>query len=121
MEFLQAEYLKEKDKANLLQRELNDKHKQIRMLDKGSEELDKILTMGRTDTHHRGLGYQGYSGNQHQAENKTINFISGGISKEKEIPPKTVEQKVKVLKEQESRGDNKVKRKMNAPRLRSEF
>ena len=36
-------------------------HKKIRMLNKGSASLDKILSMGRTEKSTIGLGYQGYS------------------------------------------------------------
>lgn len=40
---------------------LNETHKKIRMLNKGSTSLVKILSMGRTEKSTRGLGYQGES------------------------------------------------------------
>jgi len=43
LERLREECHRERDRAKLLERELNDKHKQIRMLNKGLESLDKIL------------------------------------------------------------------------------
>ncbi|CAN6802673.1 unnamed protein product [Brassica oleracea] len=49
----------EKEKNRNLEHELNEIHKQIRMLNKGSSTLDKILSMGRTEKSTIGLGYQG--------------------------------------------------------------
>lgn len=45
----------------MLENELNENYKKIRMLNKGSQNLDQILGMGRVDTQHRGLGYHGGS------------------------------------------------------------
>ncbi|KAG7559036.1 Integrase catalytic core [Arabidopsis thaliana x Arabidopsis arenosa] len=105
LESLQLEYLKEKDRSTLLENKLNDKHKQIRMLNKGSENLDKILAMGRTESQHRGLGYQGHSGNLDKVEGRIINFVSGSTSKDvvsEEIPPekgKLMVQRPKEMRE----------------------
>lgn len=52
------------------------------MLNKGSDDLDKILTMGRTESQHRGLGFQGFSRNSSMLPILPIKFVSGGISKE---------------------------------------
>ncbi|XP_010463104.1 PREDICTED: uncharacterized protein LOC104743752 [Camelina sativa] len=54
---LLEEYYKEKGRATVLEKELNEKHKQIRMLNSGTKDLDKILPMGRIDATHRGLGH----------------------------------------------------------------
>ncbi|KAF2586581.1 hypothetical protein F2Q70_00035325 [Brassica cretica] len=49
----------EKEKNRNLEHELNEIHKQIRMLNKRSSTLDKILSTGRTEKSTIGLGYQG--------------------------------------------------------------
>jgi len=49
----------EKEKNRNLEHELNEIHKQIRMLNKRSSTLDKILSTGRTGKSTIGLGYQG--------------------------------------------------------------
>lgn len=49
----------EQEKNMTLERELNDIHRKIRMLNKGSVTLDKIVRMGRTEKTTIGLGYQG--------------------------------------------------------------
>lgn len=51
----------EMEKNRILEHKLKETHKQIRMLNKGSTTLDKILSMGRTEKSTMGLGYQGDS------------------------------------------------------------
>ena len=58
---LQKALLCEKEKNMTLEHELNETHKKIRMLNSGSQTLDKILTMGRIEKTTTGLGYQGMS------------------------------------------------------------
>lgn len=56
---LQEALVCEKEKSMNLERELNEIYKKIRMLNKGSATLDKILSMGRVEKTTTGLGYQG--------------------------------------------------------------
>ncbi|KAG7533536.1 Zinc finger CCHC-type superfamily [Arabidopsis thaliana x Arabidopsis arenosa] len=51
-------YEKEKERSLLLERELSENHKKIRMLNNGGKNLDQILSMGIIGSGHRGLGYQ---------------------------------------------------------------
>ncbi|XP_010418555.1 PREDICTED: uncharacterized protein LOC104704120 [Camelina sativa] len=55
---LQEEYGLEKERSTRLERELNDNHKKIRMLNNGGPKLDEILSMGIVGSQHRGLGYR---------------------------------------------------------------
>ncbi|KAG7547174.1 Zinc finger CCHC-type [Arabidopsis suecica] len=55
---LQEGYEKEKERSLLLERELSENHKKIRMLNNGGKNLDQILSMGIIGSGHRGLGYQ---------------------------------------------------------------
>ncbi|XP_010546473.1 PREDICTED: uncharacterized protein LOC104818552, partial [Tarenaya hassleriana] len=65
--------LKEKEeKIILLQNQLEGSMKNVRMLGNGTAKLDHLLTIGRTDSGHTGLGYTGGS------KNKVGNFVSGG-------------------------------------------
>ncbi|KAG5411908.1 hypothetical protein IGI04_008227 [Brassica rapa subsp. trilocularis] len=59
--YLQESLVLEKEKNKNLEHELHETHKKIRMLNKGSASLDKILSMGRTEKSTMGLGYQGRS------------------------------------------------------------
>ena len=49
----------EQEKNLILEHELSEIRRNIRMLNKGSTTLDKILRMGRTEKTTAGLGYQG--------------------------------------------------------------
>ena len=101
---LQEECHRERDRAKLLERELNDKHKQIRMLNKGSESLDKILAMGRTESQQRGLGYQGYTGKINKEEGRIINFVSGGTTSEPVVRQSCTKPKKQVRQNVENKG-----------------
>lgn len=48
----------EQEKSKTLEHKLNETYKKIRMLNKGSENLDKILSMRRAEKTRVGLGYQ---------------------------------------------------------------
>ncbi|KAF8111912.1 hypothetical protein N665_0071s0051 [Sinapis alba] len=50
---------RERERAKILERDLTDNHKQIRMLNSGSKNLDKILSMGQPAKVTCGLGYRG--------------------------------------------------------------
>lgn len=79
---LEAEVTKEKNNSLLLKSELNERLRQVRMLNSGTKELDKILIVGRTKKtcsvgknickYDSGLGYQGST-----LQDKTT-FVSGG-------------------------------------------
>ncbi|XP_033133296.1 uncharacterized protein LOC117127329 [Brassica rapa] len=63
-EFLEKEVSKlreiaidERERAMMLERDLAENRKQIRMLNSGSKELDKILSMGQPAKANWGLGY----------------------------------------------------------------
>ncbi|XP_023638897.1 uncharacterized protein LOC111830634 [Capsella rubella] len=113
---IQDDYYKEKEKADALEQELNNKHKQIRMLNSGSGKLDTILTMGRTESIHRGLGYQGQAGYSGMSEDLSIKFVSGGILEEKDtsvITPKNVPKHEDT--KQKRKGENVHKRIVRRP------
>ncbi|KAG7540628.1 Zinc finger CCHC-type [Arabidopsis thaliana x Arabidopsis arenosa] len=68
-------YEKEKEKALMLERELSENHKKIRMLNNGGKNLDKILSMGIVGSSHRGLGYQSYAPKASLDMPKTVQFV----------------------------------------------
>ncbi|XP_010474005.1 PREDICTED: uncharacterized protein LOC104753449 [Camelina sativa] len=83
---LQEEYYKEKGRALVLEKELNEKHKQIRMLNSGTKDLNKILSMGRIDATHRGLGYQRNTRTSSDLTVQPVNFVSvNHLEKEADI------------------------------------
>lgn len=51
----------EKEKSELLQSQLNEQLRNIKMLSKGTKDLDKLLTVGKPGEANWGLGYQGFS------------------------------------------------------------
>ena len=104
LERLREECHRERDRAKLLERELNDKHKQMRMLNKGLESLDKILAMGRTESQQRGLGYQGYTGKINKEEGRIINFVSGGTTSEPVVRQSCTKPKKQVRQNVENKG-----------------
>ncbi|CAA7027661.1 unnamed protein product [Microthlaspi erraticum] len=59
-EFLEKEIARNKERATQLENQLNDGHKKLQMLNSGSQSLDQILGMGRLESGHRVLGYQGF-------------------------------------------------------------
>ncbi|XP_010424090.1 PREDICTED: uncharacterized protein LOC104709129 [Camelina sativa] len=54
---LQEQYVLEKERSTNLERELNENHKKIRMLNNGGQKLDEILSIGIMGSRHQGLGY----------------------------------------------------------------
>lgn len=71
-------YNKEKERVNLLKRNLNDNYQKIKMLINGSQNLNKILAMGKTKSQYRGLGYN--SGGDYFGESLSdkICFVKAG-------------------------------------------
>jgi len=112
LDCLQKECHRERDRTKLLERELNDKYKQIRMLNKGLESLDKILAMGRTDSQQRGLGYQGYTGKIKKEEGRVINFVSGGSTSETVVRQSYIEPKKQVKSHVEIKRESVVRTRM---------
>ena len=64
----------EMEKSRLLQRELSDNYKKLRMLNTGSSTLDHILNQGQSPAINRGLGYQGTT-SQTGDHTKGIKFV----------------------------------------------
>ena len=62
---LEEALLLEQEKNLILEHELSEIRRNIRMLNKGSTTLDKILRMGRTEKSTAGLGYQGGPSGSH--------------------------------------------------------
>ncbi|XP_010457015.1 PREDICTED: uncharacterized protein LOC104738554 [Camelina sativa] len=78
---LEEELLKEKKKSAQLQSELDQQHRKIHMF-AGTKQLDKILSYGRTEKTHRGLGFNENKG----AKSQTTKFVSAGTyQSEKEV------------------------------------
>ncbi|XP_019092256.1 PREDICTED: uncharacterized protein LOC104748415 [Camelina sativa] len=77
---LQEFYGLEKERSTSLERELNENHKKIRMLNNGGKKLDEILSMGIVGSQHRGLGYN----KQHDVEllsrDKSISFVKSNVT-----------------------------------------
>ncbi|XP_010556525.1 PREDICTED: uncharacterized protein LOC104825833 [Tarenaya hassleriana] len=83
--------LKEKEeKITLLQSQLDETMKKVRMLGSGTEKLDHLLRIGRTYSGHAGLGYTGGS------INKVGNFVSGGKLGDENIVPDKNTPRIKV-------------------------
>lgn len=70
---LEQELGEEKEKAKSLQTELDHQHRKIHMF-AGTKQLDKILSYGRTEKSHRGLGYT----KREASDSETTTFVSGG-------------------------------------------
>ncbi|XP_010473952.1 PREDICTED: uncharacterized protein LOC104753389 [Camelina sativa] len=78
---LEEELLRERNKSTELQTELDQQHRKIHMF-AGTKQLDKILSYGRTEKTHRGLGFNENMG----AKSQTTKFVSAGAyQSEKEI------------------------------------
>ncbi|XP_010422284.1 PREDICTED: uncharacterized protein LOC104707605 [Camelina sativa] len=106
---LQEEYYKEKGRATVLEKELNKKHKHIRMLNSGTKDLDKILSMGRIDATHRGLGYQGNTGTSSDMTVQPVKFVSANhLEKEAGIFT-NLKKEISVIKKSEERQNHPLK------------
>ncbi|XP_023634325.1 uncharacterized protein LOC111829467 [Capsella rubella] len=77
----------EKVKSQGLERQLEDQLRNIKMLSKGTKDLDKLLTVGRTANVNWGLGYQG--GNF----NGTTKFVKAAPQSSEATQSKSVPQK----------------------------
>lgn len=63
------------EKSTMLERELNENHKKIRMLNNGGKNLDEILSAGIMGSQHHGLGYKHGSSSGVQITVSSINFV----------------------------------------------
>ena len=76
--------IKEMDKSKLLENQLAENLKRVRMLTTGTTTLDHLLTIGQCPTSSWGLGFQGSAS---KSAEETV-FVKGS-SKEKEIQVST--------------------------------
>lgn len=58
-----------------VQQETRDTDKKLRMVNNGTQQLEKILTMGRTESSHRGLGYPGWAASVEGPLNDSTVFV----------------------------------------------
>ncbi|XP_010501655.2 PREDICTED: uncharacterized protein LOC104778950 [Camelina sativa] len=92
---LQDLYGLEKERSTSLERELNENHKKIRMLNNGGKKLDEILSMGIVGSQHRGLGYHKEETVELLSRDKSVSFVKSNANHETEssILEKGVQQK----------------------------
>ncbi|XP_019094587.1 PREDICTED: uncharacterized protein LOC109129975 [Camelina sativa] len=93
---LQELYGLEKERSTSLERELNENHKKIRMLNNGGKKLDEILSMGIVGSQHQGLGYHKEETIELLSRDKSVSFVKSNVNHEAEssILEKVVQQKV---------------------------
>ncbi|XP_013713550.2 uncharacterized protein LOC106417262 [Brassica napus] len=75
----------ELEKSRLLQYELSENYKKVRMLNTGSDKLDHILRVGQSPATCRGLGYQGYC-SQSKDLTQGVTFVKGSQQTSSSIP-----------------------------------
>ncbi|KAF8109322.1 hypothetical protein N665_0098s0050 [Sinapis alba] len=83
---------KEIDKNKLLESQLTENHKKVRMLTSGTSTLDHLLTIGQCPSTNRGLGFQGStskSGN-HVGKSVFVKEVSNGVESTKVEKTKTI-------------------------------
>ncbi|KAF2561028.1 hypothetical protein F2Q70_00015639 [Brassica cretica] len=70
----------EQERARMLERDLAKNHKQVRILNSGTKDLDKVLSIGQPAKVNWGLGYRGAesTGVQHKG---LSHFVQGSTSK----------------------------------------
>lgn len=98
---------KEMDKSKLLESQLAENHKQIRMLSVGTSTLDHLLTIGQCPSTNRGLRFQG---------------STSKISDEKPIFVKEATKEIKLTRQEKGKSiiiDADVNQKLNKPRRRN--
>lgn len=72
----------------MLERDLAESHKRIKMLNSGTKDLDKILPMGQQAKVNWGLGYHGAASTEDVHQKGLSHFVQGSTSKgrAKEVP-----------------------------------
>ena len=91
----------ELEKSQLLERQLTENYKKVRMLNTGSASLDHILSMGQSPKINWGLGYKG-STSQDYDKAEGMRFIKAGVKSDD--TPKAAGQKVDKPKAEEKSG-----------------
>ncbi|XP_056850687.1 uncharacterized protein LOC108833078 [Raphanus sativus] len=98
--FVQTKQLlsEELDKSRLLQRELTENYKKLRMLNTGSDTLDHILSLGQSPKINWGLGFQGTTSKTAEC-NEGIRFVKSSaviktVEPDKSKPPRPTSQSV---------------------------
>ncbi|KAG7553143.1 Integrase catalytic core [Arabidopsis thaliana x Arabidopsis arenosa] len=114
MKCLLESYEKEKEKALMLERELSENHKKIRMLNNGGKNLDQILSMGIVGSSHRGLGYQSYAPKAYMDMPKTVQFVRSTTYHDEEAQVEEKQQPRKV--NQNAPQNTAVQYRKTAPR-----
>ncbi|KAG5415963.1 hypothetical protein IGI04_003530, partial [Brassica rapa subsp. trilocularis] len=71
----------EQERARMLECDLAENRKQIRMLNSGSNDLDKILSMGQPAKVNLGLGYRGAESTKEVQQKGLSYFVHGNTSK----------------------------------------
>ncbi|WZZ50611.1 hypothetical protein YC2023_050718 [Brassica napus] len=71
----------EQERARMLERDLADNRKQIMMLNSGTKDLDKILSMGQPAKVNWGLGYRGAESTKEVQQKGLSHFVQGSTSK----------------------------------------
>ncbi|KAG5415026.1 hypothetical protein IGI04_002593 [Brassica rapa subsp. trilocularis] len=85
----------EQQRARMLEHHLAENRKQIRMLNSGSKDLDKILLMGQPAKVNWGLGYRGAKSTKELQQKRLSHFMHGAHQK---VEPKKLVRKQEVLK-----------------------
>ncbi|KAG7599123.1 Zinc finger CCHC-type superfamily [Arabidopsis suecica] len=114
MKCLLESYEKEKERALMLERELSENHKKIRMLNNGGKNLDQILSMGIVGSSHRGLGYQSYAPKASLDMPKTIQFVKSTTYHDEEAQVEEKQQPRKM--NQNALQNTAVRYRKTAPR-----
>ncbi|KAF8044900.1 hypothetical protein N665_6044s0001 [Sinapis alba] len=91
----------ELEKSQLLERQLNENYKKVRMLNTGSATLDHILSIQQCPKISWGLGYQG-STSQEYGEAERIRFIKAEVKSDDKL--KAAAQQVNKAKDEEKSG-----------------
>ena len=65
----------------MLEHDLAENHKRVRMLNNGSKNLDKIFSMGQPAKVNWGLGYQGAESTKEVQKKGLSHFVQGSTSK----------------------------------------
>lgn len=73
-------FSEEREKNKDLELKLNDNYKKIRMLNQGSDNLDKLLALGQPPEMNWGLGYHGATSQNSPCLTNMSNFLSGGTT-----------------------------------------
>ena len=82
---LESKLNESQDSIATLNAELEKMKKLVKMLNSGSSKLDEILSVGRTEKEHFGLGYTGHIGS---GQTVFVKGTSSGANEEKDVKGK---------------------------------